>query len=293
MRISGFTIARNAVALGYPLAESIRSLLPLVDEYLVGVGDCDDGTWEVVQEIGDARIHAFRSIWDLSKRAGLTLSEETNKALARCTGAWAVYLQADEVLHENELPALRAALARYADSRVEGLSFSYFHFYGGYGTIQDHPGRFYRRATRAVKTGIGIASVGDACGFRVLDGGRSRRVRRRNIGVHVYHYGHVRPPAVMWRKQREFVRLYDDSPEAPAALPAQPADAARAVYGGTGHLEYFRGTHPAVMHARMAAQDWEFDPRIDQQPPRWLRRARIFLTWPIHDTLRTTWHRFK
>jgi hypothetical protein len=34
LRISGFTFARNAVRLGYPLEESIRSVLPLVDEML-------------------------------------------------------------------------------------------------------------------------------------------------------------------------------------------------------------------------------------------------------------------
>ena len=107
MKLSGFTIARQAVRLQYPIVESIRSLLPLVDEYVVGVGDGDDGTWEAVASIGDPRVVMFRSTWDTSLRAGLAISEETNKALCRCTGDWAVYLQADEVLHEHDLPLLQ------------------------------------------------------------------------------------------------------------------------------------------------------------------------------------------
>src|SRR5439155_12850235 len=152
VRISGFTIARDAVRFDYPLAESLRSLLPLVDELIVAVGDCDDGTWELVQGIGDPRIRAFRTTWDLDRRENV-LSDETNKALDRCTGDWAVYLQADEVLHEHDLPLLRASLERYQHTRVEGLSFRYLHFYGSYETVQDNPLWFYRRATRAVRLG--------------------------------------------------------------------------------------------------------------------------------------------
>ena len=36
MKVSGFTIVRNAIKYGYPVEESIRSLLPLVDELVVG-----------------------------------------------------------------------------------------------------------------------------------------------------------------------------------------------------------------------------------------------------------------
>src|SRR5690348_12178968 len=98
MRVSGFTIARNAIKFGYPIKESITSLLPLVDELIVGVGDGDDETWDVVTAIGDPKIEPFRSTWDMSKREGGTLlAEQTNIALRRCSGHWAMYLQSDEV----------------------------------------------------------------------------------------------------------------------------------------------------------------------------------------------------
>lgn len=36
--ISGFTFRRNGVKLSFPFEASIRSLLPLVDEFVIAVG---------------------------------------------------------------------------------------------------------------------------------------------------------------------------------------------------------------------------------------------------------------
>jgi hypothetical protein len=292
VKISGFTIARQAVLFDYPLEECLRSLLPLVDELVVGVGDADDGTWELVQRIGDPKIQAFRSTWDLTRRHGETLSEETNKALARCSGDWAVYLQADEVLQERELPQLRAALERYRYTRVEALSFRYHHFYGSYATIQDHPLWFYRRATRAVKTGIGARSIGDACAFGALDGGRWRRLRRANIDVHVFHYGWVRPPAAMVRKQRNLELFFEGESSTPGDLPDEAA-IARRIYGRLGHLQFFRGTHPVVMQARIARQSWRFEHHIEEQWPDWVRHCQVYLRWPVRNTVRRALRRVR
>lgn len=278
MRISGFTIARQTVALGYPLAESLRSLLPLVDQLVVNVGDSDDGTWETVQALSDPKILAFRSTWDAAKRDGLALSEETNKALARCDGAWAVYLQADEVLHEADLPGLRAAMARYRPGRVEALSLRYYHFYGSYQTYKDDPRHWYRRATRIIRTGMGIESVGDACAFMCRNDGVWRKPRRRDVGAHVYHYGRVRPPAQMLRKQRNLERFYHD--EAWLANHGLPADFNLAeVYGDERHLRVFHGTHPAVMRDRVVSADWPA-PRAETGPwPEWMRRVYVYGAW--------------
>jgi hypothetical protein len=45
MKICAFCIARNTIRFGYPLEASLRSMLPLVDEIVLNVGDGDDGTW--------------------------------------------------------------------------------------------------------------------------------------------------------------------------------------------------------------------------------------------------------
>ena len=38
MKVSGFTFLRNGQKLGYPFVPSIRSILPLVDEFVIALG---------------------------------------------------------------------------------------------------------------------------------------------------------------------------------------------------------------------------------------------------------------
>jgi hypothetical protein len=166
--------------------------------------------------------------------------------------------------------------------RVEGLSLRYLHFFGSYSTVQDNPMWFYRRATRAVRMGAGVRSVGDACGFFVIEPNGSRRLNRANVAARIFHYGWVRPPEVMARKQIN-LRMLFDGPDAVAATDA--TEVAGRIYGAhrLGHLRAFTGSHPAVMRDRIARCTWTFDPRIDEQPPDWLRLARVYLEWSRGD----------
>ena len=118
--------------MGYPVIESIKSLLPLVDEIVVGVGQSDDATKELILAIGDPKIKIFDSFWDTARtKGGLILSEKTNEALDRCENDWCFYIQADEVVHEADIPLIRRAIETAdRDPRVQGLLFRYIHFYG-------------------------------------------------------------------------------------------------------------------------------------------------------------------
>jgi hypothetical protein len=291
MRISGFSIVRNGQKYGYPFLESLRSLLPLVDELVVAVGDSQDKTWDLVHSLGSPKLKAFRTVWDPAQRAGgQILSAQTNLAMARCSGDWGVYLQADEVLHEDDLPVLARALDRQRRSPLEGLRLDYLHFYGSYQTVQAHWRKWYGSAIRAVKLGKGVQSVGDAYGFRI-GGPQGRRLFSWGSGARVFHYGWSRPPQVMQAKQRNLDSLYHDD----AALARRQGEAAaeqaklEAFYADRGSLEYFRGSHPAVMAQKVQAQDWAFDDRIPQQAPRWLRNLDIALAYP----LKKRWQRWR
>src|SRR5437867_8889332 len=125
MKISGFTFCRNMVRYDYPIVESIRSILPIVDEFVVNVGRCDDGTLERIHSIGDPKIRLVESVWDETLRKdGLIYSQQTNIALSQCTGDWAFYLQADEVVHERDLPRILEAVAlNHRNPAVRGLLF--------------------------------------------------------------------------------------------------------------------------------------------------------------------------
>ena len=136
MKICGFTFVRNAVKLDYPVVESITSILPIVDLFIVSVGNCDDGTLQLMESIGSPKIKIVHSTWDESlKEDGQVLAVETDKALAHVPAEydWAFYLQADEVVHEKYLDTIVQAATLYADDKkVQGLLFYYLHFYGTY-----------------------------------------------------------------------------------------------------------------------------------------------------------------
>ena len=62
VKISGFSFVKNAVKLYYPVVESIRSALPLVDEFVIACGDSEDGTTELIKAIGDSKVKIIDTI---------------------------------------------------------------------------------------------------------------------------------------------------------------------------------------------------------------------------------------
>lgn len=265
MRISGFTFVRNAVKLDYPVVESIRSALPLVDEFVVAwaPGDPDDTTRQVIEDIGDARIHIVEGVWDPS-RGARAYADLTNLALDACTGAWCLYLQADEVLHEDDLPALRRRMRELlSEPRVKGLLFDYLHFFGDYAHLQTGHG-WYQREIRVVRNGCGVRSVRDAQSFRYAD---ERRIDVAPAGARIFHYGWVRHPRFMQAKVRAFWSHRRPREE----VEAEYGGSAEFDYGPLGRLPRYSGTHPAVMRARMAAMDWA-DLLREHDPPGMRRR---------------------
>jgi len=272
MKVSGFTLVRNGTRFDYPYLESLRSLLPLVDELVINVGIGDDDTREKIREFaraeGAGKVEIFESRWPLDdpekKRSGLILSEQTNLALERCRGDWLIYLQADEVLHEADSAALRTTMDRYAaDSSVEGLVFDYVHFYGSYDVIQESRSA-YRREVRAIKRISGARSVGDAQSFRKSDGSKLRVTR---AGARIFHYGWVRTPEAMREKTFFMDQLYHGDPRAEDAANLTPHTGDNYRYKRFWGLKPFNGTHPAVMHDRIAHKGWHWD--LTNSPLSW------------------------
>jgi glycosyltransferase involved in cell wall biosynthesis len=261
MKVSGFSFVRNAVKFDYPFLESIQSILPLCDEFVIAVGKSDDDTLERIRALQSPKIRVIETVWDESLRTGgKVLAQQTNIALDHVSGDWAFYLQADEVVHENDLPVIRQAMQQYlSDMQVEGLLFSYHHFYGSYRYVGASR-RWYRREVRVVRTGIGVRSWGDAQGFRI-DG---RKLRVKPVEAAIYHYGWVKPPAIQQAKQRSFNRLWHPNEWVEKNIP----QSVEYDYSQGGKLKLFEGTHPAVIGNRVASADWmfEYDPARVRQP---------------------------
>ena len=135
MFVSGFTFINQAVRFDYQL-EAIESIMPLCDEIIVAVGDGADGTRELIDSLDSPKIRIVDTVWDPELReGGKVLAAETDKAYAEISpkADWAVYIQGDEVMHEDDLPRIRAAMLAHLDNlEVDGLLFKYRHFYGSY-----------------------------------------------------------------------------------------------------------------------------------------------------------------
>ena len=200
IRVSGFTIVRNAITLDFPVVASIRSLLPVCDEVVVNVGRSDDETLELVRSIDDPKVRILETEWDMTIR-NRVLGDETLRAMRACRHPWGIYIQADEVLHERGADELAAAIVRHdADRQVEGLLVRYLHFYGDMDTIAVNR-RWYRREVRAVRLdpALDIRPYQGAQGFRV--GPELRKIRARVTGAEMFHYGWARPTQALQAKR--------------------------------------------------------------------------------------------
>jgi glycosyltransferase involved in cell wall biosynthesis len=255
VKISGFSFIRNGLTLGYPFVPALRSLLPLCDEIIVNVPRSTDATLEAVRSIGDPKIRIIESEWDESQRtAGLILSHHTNLALEQCTGDWCVYIQGDEVLHEQTIPAMRATLARELNNpSVQGLLVDYTHFYGSYWTQTCGFGWYYQEV-RVVRRSPNIRSRGDAQGFRTTD---AKKLFVKPSGGYYHHYGHARDPDTARRKLRAFSKLYQPDDRKVDDVCDRPAS----FYDDDQKVKTFTGTHPAVMKEIVAAAHWTYTSR--------------------------------
>jgi len=254
MKIAGFTIIKNAVVNDFPIVEAIKSILPVVDEMIVLIGDSTDDTIALIESIGDPKIKIHHSIWDKNlRKGGAVLADETNKAFQLISDqyTWAFYIQGDEVIHEKYHPSIRAACEQYAfDSEVQGLLFTYKHFYGTYDYVGDSR-KWYAHEIRIIRNNKIISAYRDAQGFRI---GKSKLPVAR-VDATVYHYGWVKSPEQMRKKQKESSVFWNDDDQM-EKIKSSPD---YYDFSGFDSLEKFTGTHPKVMLDRIVRKNWAID----------------------------------
>ncbi len=256
MKVTGFTFIRNAMKFDYPIVEAIQSILPLCDDFVVAVGHSEDETLALIKSIAPEKIRIVETVWDDSLReGGKVLAVETDKAFA-AIGAdtdWCFYIQGDEVVHEKYHPAIKEAMHRWQeDKTVDALLFKYLHFYGSYDYVGTALG-FYDYEIRIVRNNPNIYSYRDAQGFRK---NKDEKLNVALIDAYVYHYGWVKEPGAMQRKQESFNKLWhDDEWVEKNVRKAEQFDYASNI----DVLKRFVGTHPQVMQERIERKNWQFD----------------------------------
>ncbi len=264
MKISGFSFVRNGVKLYYPVAEMVKSILPIVDEFVIaiGKGDKDDTTRDKIVEIGDPKIKIIDTEWQEHYfKKGVINAIQTDIAKKECRGDWLFYLQADEVVHEKYLPVIKNRCRELLDHKeVDGLLFRYKHFWGDYDHYHISHG-WYPNEIRIVRNRPDIHSWQSAQSFRRFDfydnprqddGHHKLKVAR--VDAEVFHYGWVRPPHLMQNKKRALDSVHWGLKRAGDYYQKAPTEFD---YGPLDRVGEFKETHPAVMQEMIAAFDWQ------------------------------------
>ena len=279
MTISGFTMVRNATKLYYPIKQAITSILPICDEFIVAVGDCDpdDHTIQEIESIGSDKIKIINTVWDLEKYPrGMEHAHQTDIAKANCKGDWLFYVQSDEVVHEDDLPKIRQRCQELLhDLTVEGILFKYRHFWGDYDHyITSHA--WYANEIRIVRNDKDIHSWESAQSFRRIPGFDGIHYREKKgtyklkvarVDAYIFHDGWVRPPHYMQKKRKAFYAIHAGLQRA-EELTRKEQD--EFDFGNLNHLSVYQDTHPAVMQARIRQFNWadQLERRLHRTPVR-------------------------
>lgn len=274
MKVTGFTFIRNAIKLDYPVVESIKSILPVCDDFVVAVGNSDDDTLALIKNIDADKITIVETIWDESpemRKGGKILAVETDKAFMAVPpdSDWAFYIQGDEVVHEQYHSAIVEAMTQWKDDdRVDGLLFNYLHFYGSYDYFGYSP-RWYNHEIRIIKNNKTFYSYRDAQGFRKGD---NKKLNVKPVDAYIYHYGWVKEPSVMMKKLINASSFYQGM----KWLDEKDNDGSFD-YSNVDSLNLFTGSHPEVMKERIRKKNWAFDYDISYNKLSFRYKAKIFI----------------
>ena len=260
MKIAGFTIIKNAVVNDFPIVEAIKSILPVVDEMIVLIGDSTDAPIALIESIGDPKIKIHHSVWDKNlRKGGVVLAVETDKAFQYIDASfdWAFYIQGDEVVHEKYHSTIIDACHKYkSDNAVQGLLFKYKHFFGTYDYVGDSR-KWYAHEVRIIRNNKKITAYRDAQGFRI---GKTK-LPVAAINASIYHYGWVKSPEQMRKKQKESSVFWHDDTQMQKIISSPDYYD----FSGFDSLEKFTDSHPAVMKERIIQKNWVIDLDISKK----------------------------
>jgi glycosyltransferase involved in cell wall biosynthesis len=263
MKLAGFTYVRNGFDYGVPFLESIQSVLPICEEFIVAVGDSTDGTREAIMHLNNPKIKIIDTVWDMNLReGGRVFAQQANIALDHVKADWCLHIQSDEVFHEKELNNIIATIeANDGDENVEGFIQPFVHFWGGYDHIRNTR-RVHNFEIRLFRNHIGVRSYRDSQGFRkylsfeAYENGteKGEKLNVKKLDATVYHYTGIRSPDAYAKKVAMFQSYYNSAEGVEKIMASHDYQ-----MHSVDRTIPFTGSHPAIMHAKVAAQDWEYN----------------------------------
>jgi len=267
MKVSAFTFIRNGQILGYPFLQSIQSILPIVDEFIINVGISEDNTLELIKSLSSPKIRIIESSWnDTMQDRGYVYGQQKMIAQFNCTGDWAFYIEGDEVYHEEDLEKIKnSMLENVDDENVEALVFNFLHFYGNQNTVLNSPG-WYRSEARIIKNSI-RSYAPDGLFWLVLDSNKKGRYpRAKHTGASCYHYGWVRSEDQMNLKSSKVQKYWGAS-----ATKIDYSQMDKSI------IQNFCGSHPKVIENWLPKDSGLFRVDSSYEPTLKQRKHRIMI----------------
>ncbi len=239
----GFTLLRTGVKYDYCFREALTSLASVTQNVFLALGESEDGTEAAVSDLSFLKITPTH--WDEKLReGGLILSQQTNVALQAARSvlpqhpdAWGIYLQCDEVLHEEDVEIIKRDIAEAHAQGCDTMTFRYWHFWQTHHEVAINK-KWYPQEIRAVRLSSNIESWGDAQSFR-------NHTKVFHSEARIFHYGHVRDPMKYLEKKRDILALYHSDEKLPKYKRRE-----RRFDNQTETLAFY-GNHPAIMRERV------------------------------------------
>ena len=273
MKVSAFTYVRNGLNFDYPYLQAISSVLPIVNEFIVVVGDSVDETRNSILALNDEKIKIVDTIWDEKMRSGgLVFAQQANIGMDNVSkdADWLFHIQADEVIHEKDYAAITAAMHKNLDDKtVQGLLFNFINFFGDYYHYSPSR-RYHQNEIRIIRNNPLIRSYRDSQGFRIYNDPnnylqeKGEKLLVKKVDASIYHYSNARKSEGDYKKRVEFKKMWEPNDEKIEEWANQNKD----VYDYTTNVDYlklYKGSHPALMSAKISQQDWtyNYDPSIN------------------------------
>ena len=268
MKVSAFTFIKNGQLLGYPYIQSIKSVLPIVDEFIINVGFGEDNTLDEIKKINDPKIRIIQSHWnDNMIDRGFVYGQQKMVAQYNCTGDWAFYIEGDEIYHENDLDRIYISMKENLNNPdVEALIFDFYHFYGNGNSYLDSPG-WYRAEARIIKNSLRTYAP-DGLFWLVLDSNKKGRYpRARHTGAKCYHYGWVRSEHQMNLKSEKVQKYWGGK--------AKKIDYSKM---DQSIIKEFKGSHPKIIKDWLPNENEVFRADPNYKPSKKQKKHRVMIT---------------
>jgi hypothetical protein len=259
--LGAFTYVYNMVAYDYPFVESVQSVIDVVDEFVICECNSTDETMKIVEVLRSLYPEKIKVVHRNWVQHFTDIQNVANFASSHLTTDYMFQLQADEVVHEDSLPALLATVAELhaIGARKSAARVHYTHFMANYETTFPF---CYETLVRIVRRGSPWKIIGDGVQFAFNDQYVPNVYVLDGPPIEVFHYGKVKDPVKGWQKEWDFQQLYVDigfpDPKMQEMLQVLGHPEVDYVYLFADHvkngtIKKFEGTHPAVMHARITA----------------------------------------